>query len=88
LLSHPLSRIQRSAAAQVIARLQAVEPLALIGPEQVRLSLLRQGDIVARVSSLDVRKIILRRTKSVAGNWRSVSRRIADHPSVPLREHQ
>ncbi|MCA1646049.1 MAG: hypothetical protein LC797_11490 [Chloroflexi bacterium] len=45
---------------------QAVEPLALSGAHEVRLSLFRQGHVVAHVASPDVHSIILRR-QSVAG---------------------
>ena len=91
LLSHRLVQDPAERCPQVITLgLQAVEPLTLMGPEQVRLSLLRQGDVVARVSSLNVRKIILRQRESVAGKLSErLEEPVADHSVRPfLREHQ
>lgn len=74
----------------IVLGFQAVEPLALTGPDQVRLSLLRQGDIVVRVSFLNVRSIILRRRESIPRKLaKCLEEPIADHSVRPfLREHQ
>ena len=49
----------------VMLGFQAIEPLALRGAHEVRLSLFCQGRVVPRVPSTDVKSIILRR-QSVA----------------------